>query len=76
MVWRIYSLDRITGDLGVVTVYSAEDAWDVFVSQSRFSRVVDSDRYKAWLESSSILGQKKGAGIWTPDPQKSSSVYQ
>ena len=50
MVWRVFTLDRVTGDLGVVTVFSAEDAWDVFLSQSRFSRVVDSDRYKSWLE--------------------------
>ena len=59
MVWRIYSLDRVTGDLGVVTVFSVEDAWTVFLSQSRFSRVVDGDRYKSWLET--VISESKGS---------------
>jgi hypothetical protein len=65
MVWRIYSPDRVTGELGVVTVFSAEDTWSVFLSQPRFSRMVDVDQYKAWLESS-ILDKK---GEWFPTPQ-------
>jgi len=51
MVWRIYSLDRFTGQLEAITAFSPEEAWDAFLSQSRFSRVVDCDRYKAWLAS-------------------------
>jgi len=43
MVWRIYSLDGVTGDLEVVTAFSPEEAWDAFLSESRLSRVVDSD---------------------------------
>ncbi len=56
MVWRIFTLDRVTGELGVVTVFSAEDAWSVFLSQSRFSRVVNSDRYKSWLDTKASTG--------------------
>ena len=55
MVWRIYSLDRVTGDLEVVTVFSPEEAWDAFLSESRLSRVVDGDRYKSWLEGLELL---------------------
>ena len=61
MVWWVFTLDRVTGELEVITVFSPKEAWDVFLSQSRLSRVVDGDRYKAWLESS-ILDGKSGRG--------------
>ena len=50
MVWRVFTLERVTGDLEVITIFSPEEAWVAFLSQSRFSREIDSDRYKAWIE--------------------------
>ena len=55
MCWHIYLLDRCLGTLEVLPVLSDLEAWDAFMSQSRLARIVDSSRYKAWLEGSTSL---------------------
>ena len=50
MCWRVYFLERDTGLFEVLTVFDPIEAWDAFLSQSQLCSVVDSDRYKSWLE--------------------------
>lgn len=60
-------MDRVLGALEVITVFSPEEAWSVFLSQSRLSRVVDGGRYKSWLEGVDSSYAKNGGGSYSCD---------
>jgi len=50
MCWRVYFLDKVSGDLNIISVFSSYDAWYAFISQARYSGVFEDDRYKSWIE--------------------------